>query len=40
MILAQLDGLWTYVGYKSEKKGFRKKTNSEYSGGGRFSPRY
>lgn len=34
---AQLDALWTYVGHKGEKKGFRKKTNAALSGAGRRS---
>src|SRR5215468_3845352 len=37
MSRAQLDALWTYVGHKGEKKGFRKKTNAAHSGVGRRS---
>jgi transposase-like protein len=37
MSRAQLDALWTYVGHKGEKKGFRKKTNVAHSGAGRRS---
>jgi transposase-like protein len=37
MSRAQLDALWTYVGHKGEKKGFRKKTNAGHSGAERRS---
>src|SRR5205085_304968 len=37
MSRAQLDALWTYVGHKGEKKGFRKKLNEAPSGAGRRS---
>lgn len=37
MSRAQLDALWTYVGHKGQKKGFRKKTNAAHSGAGRRS---
>lgn len=37
MSRAQLDALWTYVGHKGEKKGFRKKMDGAHSGAGRRS---
>lgn len=37
MSRAQLDALWTYVGHKGEKKGFRKKTDAARSGAGQRS---